>query len=102
MAVANVPGGRTSSHYGAVVALGAPHHQRVLLGAEARLGVVPILREPVAKLREHLDYLILARGGDERRRPGVLPGVFAIRLEALVGTPRGFDCLRINVLEVSD
>src|SRR5919199_4459524 len=102
MAVANVPGGRTSSHYGAVVALGAPHHQRVLLGAEARLGVIPILREPVAELREHLDYLVLARGGDESRRPGVLSNVLTIRLEALVGAPGGIDRFRIYAFEVLD
>lgn len=102
MVLADIPGGRTSPRHGAVVSLGVSHHQRVLLGVEARLEVIPILREPVAELREHLDYLVLARGGDESRRPGVLSNVLTVRLEALVGAPGGIDRSRIYAFEVLD
>src|ERR687889_1353566 len=98
MVLADIPGGRTSPYHGAIVSLGVPHHQRVLLGAEARLGVIPILQEPAAELREHLYYLVLARGGDESRRPGVLSNVLTVRLEALVGAPGGSDCSRIQAV----
>src|SRR5215216_3279577 len=102
MVLADIPGGRTSPRHSAVVSLGVSHHQRVLLGVEARLEVIPILREPVAELREHLDYLVLARGGDESRRPGVLSNVLTVRLEALVGAPSGIYRSRIYAFEVLD
>src|SRR5215216_7312434 len=102
MVLADIPGGRTSPYHGAIVSLSVPHHQRVLLGAKARLGVIPILRELVAELREHLDHLVLARGGDESRRPSVLSNVLTVRLKALVGAPGGIDRFRIYAFEVLD